>query len=575
MDTILDGTAAIYGTAQGELLVSAVALSFWGGVDSWTGRVIDSHHDLNGHLLEGKIVAIPSGRGSCASSGVMMELLLNGHGPLALLLQEPDDILAFGAIVSEEVFGKSVPIVVLGEEGYARLSGHSHALVAGGRVHLGDAPFELRQAESRAARPDGLLLSARDRDCLDGMHGRATEVAMRIIVRMAALQGAKRLFDVTRVHIDGCVYTGPASLKFAEQFRDWGGTVAIPTTLNAISVDARRWRQQGVPVAFGEAAERLGEAYVAMGAAPTFTCAPYLLEGSPGYGEQIAWAESNAVVYANSVSGARTMKYPDYLDACIALTGRAPFSGCHTEAGRRPGLHVEVVKLTGVDDSYFPLLGYHIGKIAGGRIPLICGLAHLAPTHDDLKAFSAAFATTSGAPMFHMAGVTPEAAVHASAELETCRIEAGALARTWDELNSTRDTRVGLVSLGNPHFSLGEFAALAELCRGRKKDPAVEMIITSGRAVHAQAASAGTIRVLEDFGARFSTDTCWCLIEEPVIPVTARVIITNSAKYAHYGPGLTGRKFRFGSLSDCVDAACGEGASASAPAWLKRTFAAI
>ena len=571
MDTILDGTAAISGTAQGELLVSAVALSFWGGVDSWTGRVIDSHHDLNGHLLEDRIVAIPSGRGSCASSGVMMELLLNGHGPLALLLREPDDILAFGAIVSEEVFGKSVPIVVLGDAGYARISGHSHALVDGGRVRLGDAPFELPRAEPRAARPDGLSLSTRDRDCLDGKHGRAAEVAMRIIVRMAALQGAERLFDVTRVHIDGCVYTGPASLKFAEQFRDWGGTVAIPTTLNAISVDARRWRQQGVPVAFGEAAERLGQAYVAMGAAPTFTCAPYLLEGSPGYGEQIAWAESNAVVYANSVFGARTMKYPDYLDACIALTGRAPLSGCHTEAGRRPGLAIEVPEFTGVDDSYFPLLGYHIGKIAGGRIPLISGLAHLAPTADNLKAFSAAFATTSGAPMFHMAGVTPEAALHASAGLETCRVAAGDLARTWDELNATRETQVGLVSLGNPHFSLGEFMALAELCRGRKKDPAVEMIITSGRAVHAQAASAGAIRVLEDFGARFSNDTCWCLIEEPVIPVTARVIMTNSAKYAHYGPGLTGRVLRFSSLADCVDAACGKGAPANAPAWLRHS----
>jgi predicted aconitase len=127
--------------------------------------------------------------------------------------------------------------------------------------------------------------------------------------------------DVSQVHVDGCIYTGPASLRFAQMLAEWGARVRVPTTLNAISVDQRRWRDQGVAESLGVPASALADAYVAMGARPSFTCAPYLLDSAPGFGEHIGWAESNAVVYANSVIGARTMKYPDYLDICIALTG--------------------------------------------------------------------------------------------------------------------------------------------------------------------------------------------------------------------------------------------------------------
>src|SRR5690606_15440457 len=116
------------------------------------------------------------------------------------------------------------------------------------------------------------------------------------------------LLDITQAHIDGCIYTGPASLRFARQLADWGGRVKVPTTLNSISVDQRRWRQLGVDVAFGEPASQLADAYVEMGARASFTCAPYLLDSAPRLGEQIVWAESNAVVYANSVLGARTLK---------------------------------------------------------------------------------------------------------------------------------------------------------------------------------------------------------------------------------------------------------------------------
>jgi predicted aconitase len=330
----------------------------------------------------------------------------------------------------------------------------------------------------------------------------------------------------------------------------------------------------GIDPTLGVPASALGDAYMAMGAQLSFTCAPYLLDSAPTAGEQIVWAESNAVVYANSVLGARTLKYPDYLDICIALTGRAPLIGCHLDAQRKARLHVELPALGELDDSFYPLLGYHIGALAGSRIPLVSGLERRKPNLDDLKAFGAAFATTSAAPLFHIAGVTPEAldptqVVQPDETLPVEKIRLQDLLLSWHELNSARDNRVDVVSLGNPHFSLSEFAQLARLCHGRHKHPDVVLAITCGRAVLEQAREAGHIAVIEAFGATLVTDTCWCMLGEPVIPLAAKNLMTNSGKYAHYAPGLVGRKVHFANLAECVDAACSATASGRLPAWLQ------
>jgi len=573
-EAAFSGTAFVHGEASGEIIASDVELSFWGGVDPATGEVIDRHHPLSGQILTGKILVIPGGRGSCSGSGVMLELLLNGKGPAAMVFAREDDILTLGVVIAEEMFGQSIPVVTLEPEDFRQVAAARHALVDGHRILCGDHAdrWRVASAEEQSHVPQHVELTEADRAILEGTHGKAAQVAMKIVLRMAALQGAECLINVTQAHIDGCVYTGPGSLKFAEQMRDWGGKVAVPTTLNAISVDHRRWRAQGVDPAFGEPASRLGDAYADMGASPTFTCAPYLLETAPQKDEQIVWAESNAVVFANSVLGARTMKYPDFLDLCIALTGRAPLAGCHVASHRRAGLRIDLPKLNGLDDAFYPLLGYHVGLVAGNRIPVIVGLEQAAPSQDDLKAFGAAFATTSSAPMFHIAGVTPEAATVDDAtggvSVPAIDISIEDLQRSWDELDSAPDAAVDLVSLGNPHFSYRECETLAALCRGRAKHQAVTVIVTCGRATHDRARETGVLAELERFGVQFVTDTCWCMIGAPVIPPSTRTIMTNSGKYAHYGPGLTGRRFRFGSLAACVEAACTGVASRKRPAWL-------
>ena len=572
----LEGRSLVDGCASAPLLYAEVGLSFWGGVDPFSGEVIDRHHPLSGECLAGRVLAIPSGRGSCTGSSVLMELISNGHAPAALVLAEADEILTLGVLVAQTLFQRSLPVLCIGKEAFGQLRGKAFARVDGTGLSLYDstpddtpAPRNDRPTEDAHS---SIELTAHDRALLDGSQGKAAQVAMQIVLRMAHIQGAKYLVDITQAHIDGCIYTGPASLRFAQQLVAWGAKVRVPTTLNSISVDQRRWRELGIDPALGVPASALGDAYMAMGAQLSFTCAPYLLDSAPKAGEQIVWAESNAVVYANSVLGARTLKYPDYLDICIALTGRAPLIGCHLEDQRKARLHIEVPPLSNLDDSFYPLLGYHIGALAGSRIPLVSGLQQQHPNLDDLKAFGAAFATTSAAALFHIAGVTPEALDPTrviDGPLPVLKLSLEELRLSWQELNSARDARVDVVSLGNPHFSLSEFARLASLCQGRHRHPDVVLAITCGRTVLEQARAAGHIAVIEAFGAVIVSDTCWCMLGEPVIPPAARNLMTNSGKYAHYAPGLVGRKVHFASLAECVDAACSATASGRLPQWLQ------
>ena len=572
----LAGRSLVDGAAVAPLLYADVGLSFWGGVDPFSGEVIDRHHPLSGQCLAGRVLAIPSGRGSCTGSSVLMELISNGHAPAALVLAEADEILTLGVLVAQTLFQRSLPVLCIGREAFGQLHGKAFARVDGPQLSLYDsAPDDTpppRQDTPAADAHASIELTEHDRALLAGSYGKAAQVAMQIVLRMAHLQGATQLVDITQAHIDGCIYTGPASLRFARQLVAWGAKVRVPTTLNSISVDQRRWRELGIDPALGVPASDLGDAYMAMGAQLSFTCAPYLLDSAPKAGEQIVWAESNAVVYANSVLGARTLKYPDYLDICIALTGRAPLIGCHLEDQRKARLQIELPTLGNLDDSFYPLLGYHIGALAGSRIPLVLGLKQQHPDLDDLKAFGAAFATTSAAPLFHIAGVTPEALDPAQVldgPLPVLKVSLEDLLLSWHELNSARDPKVDVVSLGNPHFSLSEFAHLARLCQGRKRHPDVVLAITCGRAVLEQARAAGHLGVIEAFGAVIVSDTCWCMLGEPVIPPAARNLMTNSGKYAHYAPGLVGRKVHFASLAECVDAACSATASGRLPQWLQ------
>ncbi|KAJ5720720.1 uncharacterized protein N7483_008654 [Penicillium malachiteum] len=579
------GTTYVDGEASGILMTSDLELSFWGGVSPQTSHVIDKHHPLSGQELKSRVLAIPGGRGSCTGSTVILELLLNRIAPAALIFERREEILTLGVIVSEEIFGIAIPVMTLNPSDFrqlVKLNGQT-VQISNSQIstyHPGDGAAKIIH-EIDSSKPEfsssELNLTELDYAFLKNEHGDAARAAMRIVLRLARVMGATELMDVTQVHVDGCGYTGKGALAFAENLRDRGGKVRVPTTSNSISVDKNLQRVQGANEEFTDGATRLADAYTDMGARPTFTCAPYQLNTAPGLGEQIAWAESNAVVYANSVLGARTMKYPDFLDICIGLTGRAPKGGPHVEINRRATLIVEAPKVStdNIDDSFYPLLGYHVGSVAVSEIPAVTGIKHLAPTKDDLKAFGAAFATVSGAPMFHIVGVTPEAptleaATGGAMAIRSVETKITDLIKCWNELNTApKGQPVDLVSLGNPHFSLSEIRHLARLCKGRTKDPNVHVMVTCGRTTYASACRSKLTDDLEEFGVQFITDTCWCMITEPTIPQTTNATMTNSGKYAHYGPGLTGKSFYFGDLARCVDAACGANYAEARPCWLE------
>ena len=572
----------------GEVLFSDVGLSFWGGVDPETGRVIDARHPLFGECVSGRVLCLPSGRGSCTGSQVVLELVLNGVGPAAILLRETDDIIALGCVVAEEVMGRApfrIAAVGAAFERLEALGGEVVRVGADGRVASRDG--EVSYVSPKAAKSD-FAYSEADARTLAGARGPAAAAAMRIVGRVAAMQGATSLVDVTKAHIDACTYIGPGGLEFAEKLVDLGGRFQIPTTTNACSVDRKRWRDLGVPAALGEPATRLADAYVALGAAPSFTCAPYLRRDAPERGDHLGYSESNAVVFVNSVTGARSQKYADYMDACVALAGRAPLAGAHLDERRRAGLVLDVSSVVGAEahgvsedaDGFFAALGYVVGLKAGTKVPLVVGLEGAETVaSDDLKGFSAAFGTTAAAPLFHIADQTPGEGLQADLSgVPVTRVTLDDVRRAWADLggavDGSEDAAADLVALGSPHASAAEVARLARLVRacGARKHPETRVVVTLSQAV-LDDVPGDDVAALRAWGVTFVTDTCWCMLDAPVVPNggdEAARVVTNSAKYSHYAPGLVDRRPHLAGLVACVTAAATGCVPSRAPSWLAR-----
>jgi predicted aconitase len=405
-----------------------------------------------------------------------------------------------------------------------------------------------------------LKLASRDRAMLDGAHGPAVQMAMSIVVQMAEVFGATELLDITAAHIDSTIYIGEAGLEFAERLANLGARVAVPTTLNVSGLDEHHWQEWPVPANWARNAHRQMVAYQSMGCVPTWTCAPYQTEMKPGFGQQIAWGESNAIVFANSVLGARTERYPDLLDICCAITGRVPALGLHLTHNRAGELLMRLMDVPlplQQDDSFYPVLGYLLGKIAQDRIPVITGL-EVQPTEDQLKALGAAAASSGTVALFHLVGVTPEAptldaAFQGHQPSQTVTVTMEDLRGARRELTTAAGSQLDMVVLGSPHFSLAEFKQLAPLLDGKHVHPDVQFLVTSSRAMTLLAKQASYLSALEAFGGKVTVDTC--ILATPMLPPEIKTLMTNSAKYAYYAPGMLNTQVTFGSLADCVRSA--------------------
>ena len=405
-----------------------------------------------------------------------------------------------------------------------------------------------------------LELSSKDRSLLAGEHGPAGRFAMAILVRMAEALDVERMIDISQAHIDSTVYQGEATLEFAERLVHMGARVAVPSSANVSGVDADNWREWAVPGEWAEKAYRQMQAYERMGCTPTWTCAPYQTAMRPRLGQQIAWGESNAIAFANSVIGARTERYPDMMDICAAITARVPARGLHLDQNRAGEVLLRLVDIPETlqrEDSFCAVLGYLMGKIAQERVPVIDGFT-ATPSEDDLKALGAGGASAGAVALFHLVGHTPEAATLEAAfqdrkPTETHELSVDDLREARAELTTFDGNEVDVVVLGSPHFSLEEFRRLAPLLDGRQCHPDVLFLVTTGRMMRALAEQAGLLEPLREFGARVTVDTC--ILTTPMLPPEIGTLMTNSAKYAYYSPGLLNARVAFGSLDDCVRSA--------------------
>jgi hypothetical protein len=407
-----------------------------------------------------------------------------------------------------------------------------------------------------------MTLSLTDSDIaqLRGDRGPAAQMAMSILIQMAEIYGAAELMDITAAHIDSTIYIGEAGLEFAERLAGLGARVVVPTTLNVSGLDEHHWQEWAVPADWAQNAHRQMLAYQSMGCIPTWTCAPYQTEWKPKFGQQIAWGESNAIVYANSVLGARTERYPDLLDICCAITGRVPAVGLHLTPNRAGEILFVLENISfslQSNETFYPVLGHLIGKIAQDRIPVITGL-QAKPAEDQLKALGAAAASSGTVALFHLVGITPEApsveaAFHGRQPTRVITVTMDMLRAARQELTTAHGNQLDMVVLGSPHFSLAEFKALAFSVAGKQRHPSVQFLVTSSRAMTHLAEQAGYLQALLDFGGKVTVDTC--ILATPMLPSGIKILMTNSGKYAYYAPGLLNTIVTYGSLADCVESA--------------------
>lgn len=408
-----------------------------------------------------------------------------------------------------------------------------------------------------------MRLTAEEQALLAGDSGAAAALAMRLIIKMGEIQGARALLPITGAHVDGAVYEGDAVVDFVEHLAGLGARVRVPTTLNAVSVEVGTWHRLGLPARFGRQATRIVDAYLAMGLSPTFTCAPYQQRAPlPQVGEQVAWGESNAVAYCNSVLGARTERYGDFLDIAAAVVGRVPAVGLHRTAARRATrrlvLGPDLTVADQASEMFWPLLGYVIGEHVQHRVASLEGL-QVHPTPDQVKSLLAAAASAGAVALLHLVGITPEAATLRDATQghdppRPTVVRRRHLLRAAEQLTTVMPgTPVDVVALGSPHFSADEFSALAQRVQGRARHPRTRFVITTSRTAREQAARRGALGVCEAFGADVVTDTC--ILLAPLLAPGVRTLMTTSAKYAHYAPGRLGVAVVLGELDDVVASA--------------------
>jgi hypothetical protein len=388
---------------------------------------------------------------------------------------------------------------------------------------------------------------------LDGERGWPMQVAMRLLVAVGRAFDADRLLPVASVHLSlSGVSVGEPGRKLYEDLVARGGRFVVPTTLNVLSLD-RRDGGRDLALAADEATQLgIAGACEAMGGEAIYSCNPFLHGVVPRPGEAVAWNESATAPYVNGVIGARTNR-EGATALASALTGFTARYGMHVDAARRGELGIEVAAPVAGADA-FAVLGGAVGRIAGGRVAVLDGLARV-PTLDEYTAFCAALAAVSPAAIFHVVGMTPEAPDRLPLGANgrpAARIDARSLAEETRRHSTAQGERVDVVAVGCPHASIEQLREIAARVAGRRVHPATRFVVQTSAAIAQSAEADGTAAALRDAGVELTADTCVHIAYRQA--PAGSVLATNSLKIAY----LTGSHdvgVRFGPLAACIDAA--------------------
>ena len=405
-----------------------------------------------------------------------------------------------------------------------------------------------------------MRLTDEEKSILDGEQGEAARIALAVLVELGALFGAKKLMRVSQVHIDATLYMVDAGLEFAEKMADLGGKVAVPTSLNPSAIDLQQWKAYRVPPEILPKHKRMEAAYLKMQATPTWTCAPYQNGIIPRFGEQIAWGESNAIAFANSIIGARTNRYADLMDICAAIIGKVPKFGLHLTENRTARILFRLKEFSTQmfeNEAIYPLLGYLFGEMAGDQVAAITGIPRNIKI-DSLKGFCAAAASSGAVGLFHMVGITPEAqtlemCLHGNKPQNVYDITPELIRKAEDRLWAMKKDAVDLVVAGCPHYSPAEFIRLAQLTTGKKVHSSVVFWVFTNRSVYAWIKDNGILTDLTDAGVMVFTDGCPLQYPKETWHFTAAM--TDSAKFANYCFSQSGFDAAYASIEDCVETA--------------------
>lgn len=390
-------------------------------------------------------------------------------------------------------------------------------------------------------------LTKEEREMFVGERGEGIQKAMEIIVALGKIYNAERLIRVTSVQVAGVSYKnlGDAGIEFLEEWARKGAKISVKTTLNPAGMDLENWKRLGFKEEFAKKQLKVIEAFKKIGISPVCTCTPYLIGNLPKFGEHIAWSESSAVAFANSVIGARTNREGGPSALAAAIAGRTACYGFHLKENRKADFVFDVrCKVDGFSD--FGALGNIIGKSVKNKVPYIKGIQE--EDQDKLKVFGASMAASGAVALYHIDNVTPEAKIRDMRKDDAQTIVIESLEEGYKSLNSN-EIEIDFVSIGCPHASVEEIKKIAGLVRGKKLK--AELWVTTSR--HVKKLTDEYVRAIEQSGGKVLSDTC--MVVAPVEDFGFKNLATNSGKAAFYAPSHSKLNVRFGSLEQCINAA--------------------